>query len=204
MNIAKRTSLSLLLAVLGAVPANAALTGESGPDDVSIESAGRGNASQPLDLLLGGGNHSDLFKSVLKQHASSAQAAASLMDGHFGTSGAEQPVLLDQRGPAGQIIQFSSSAMQQAVAPELSLTATVNQRVSAEGGVAQAPVTSPTANAAGNTYAPNNNQTEPVPGPVVSPSNDPVTPVPLPTSGPLIVSGLLGLAGIRRLRQQPE
>src|ERR1700681_1250270 len=102
MNLSQRTSLSLLFVSLSAVPATAALSGDSGSGDVSIETTTNSTALQPLDQLLGGGNNPDLFKAVLQQHAGAAHPAISTMDGHFGSAGAEQPVVFGQQSPADQ------------------------------------------------------------------------------------------------------
>src|SRR5262245_700035 len=105
MNLSKISLLSLLLASLGAMPATAALSGDdAGSGDISIETVSNDNALHLLDHLLDGGNHSDLFRSVLQQHASAAQSAKSTMDGHFGSAGAEQPMVFGQLSPANQTL----------------------------------------------------------------------------------------------------
>ena len=96
MNLSQRASLSLLFVSLSAVSANAALSGDSGSAEISIEKSVQSSTLQPLDQLLGGGNHADLFGSVLKQHDESAQPAKSTMEGHFERDGSQQPVGLPE------------------------------------------------------------------------------------------------------------
>lgn len=217
MNIAERTSLSLLLVSLSAIPANADMNGDSGPGGVSIETAGSGKALQPLDRLLGGGNNSDLFRSVLKQHDSSSQATKVTMEGHFGSEGGEQPV-------ANRALQAAPSEAP-AEAPNLSLSSATAHVGSAQADISPVSTASPTSSgtsgspvkqAVSNPTVPNQTVTYtttiipavsvPDPSKTITYHTTivPVTPVPLPAAGLLLASGLAGMAGIRRLRQRPE
>jgi hypothetical protein len=196
MNLKQSTSLSLLLVSLSTVPATAALTGGSESGGASIESASDRSAQQHLDQLLDGGNHADLFDSVLQKHASSAQAAKSIMEGHFEGVGSEQPVQFGQQSPADEV-RPTASFTAPAQAPDLSLTAVV--RLGAQPGSEPAAVTSagtPTSNpfvtssVQANTATTTNDFTS-----VITPTS---SPVPLPAAGLLLASGLAGLTGLRR------
>jgi len=197
MNFSQTTSLSLLIVSFSALPATAALSGDSGSDEVSIESVANGTALKPLDKLLGGGNHSDLFESVLKQHASAAQPAKSMMDGHFGSAGAEHPVEFGQNSPASQTMPPAPPTAA-AEAPNLSLTAAVHMGGGEQADTSSAPVSTASSNApsnSGSIVTTNVTPTTPItPDPTAAP-------VPLPAAGLLFASGLFGLPVMRRLRK---
>lgn len=193
MNLSRRTSLSLLFVTLSTAPANAALSGDSGTDGISIEASANNAAVQPLDQLLGGGNNSDLFGSVLQQHAIAAQPAISTMDGHFGGSGAQQPTVFDQMSPTGQIVsggQTMSSAPStpSAEAPDLSLTVALHMGKSAQGESTPAAVATPSAPTQSGSYAPTIQEV--------------INPVPLPTAAIMFASGLVAFPAMRRKRQE--
>ncbi|MEI6826481.1 MAG: VPLPA-CTERM sorting domain-containing protein [Desulfuromonadales bacterium] len=188
MNLSQKTSLSLLFVSLSAVSANAALSIDNEGAEIAIEKTAQNTSLQPLDQLLGGGNHADLFGTVLKQHAESAQPAKSTMEGHFERDGSQQPT-----GLAEQLI--SAPAPESAQAPNLSLTASVHLGAQAETTPATAtstgsstPVSSATLQAASvnftTTITPNAN------------------PVPLPAAGLLLASGLIGMTGLRKRQRQ--
>jgi hypothetical protein len=198
MNLSRRTSLSLLIVSLSTAPAHAALSADGGSVGVSIETTTNNTTVQPLDQLLGGGNSSDLFGSVLQQHATAAQPAISTMDGFFGSTGATQPVLFNQKSPTGQIIpggQTMPSApfSPTSAAPDFSLTVAVNK------GAAALAESTPTAVASQNApFVPNTaGDTTPQAEPVILP-----TLVPLPSAALLLVSGLAALPAMRRKRQK--
>jgi len=224
MNLSQRTSLSLLFVSLSAVSANAALSGEYGTAEISNEKAAQSTSLQPLDQLLGGGNHADLFATVLKQHADSAQPARSIMEGHFERDGSEQPVGL----PA----LLSAPSMESASAPNLSLTATVHLGAQAESTPATATSSSASAPTAPispikpnwltytTTVSPSNqlNYTTTITPSnqlnfttTITPSNQltytttittTANPVPLPAAGLLLASGLIGVTGLRKRQRQ--
>jgi len=191
MNLSQRASLSLLFVSLSAVSANAALSGDSGSAEISIEKSVQSSTLQPLDQLLGGGNHADLFGSVLKQHDESAQPAKSTMEGHFERDGSQQPVGLPEL--------TSAPSSESAQAPNLSLTATVHLGAQAEttpATAASASSSAPTVPVASNslTYTT-----------TITPSiqyTTTVNPVPLPAAGLLMASGLIGVTGLRRRQRQ--
>jgi hypothetical protein len=193
MNLSQRTSLSLLFVSLSAVSANAALSGDNGAADISIENTKQSPSLQPLDQLLGGGNHSDLFGSVLKQHEVSTRPALSTMDDHFDGFGAPQPLNLPAVLPTLASESSQMSAPESAQAPNLSLTATVHLGAQAE--------TSPATAASASSSAPA--------APIASSSltytttfTPVVNPVPLPAAGLLLASGLIGVTGLRRRQRQ--
>jgi hypothetical protein len=205
MNLARRTSLSLLFVTLNTVSANAALTGDSGSAGMSIETASDNTSLQSLDQVLDGGNNSDLFGSVMQQHATAAQPATSTMDGHFGGVGAVQPTVFDQRSPTGQIVSSgkivssgqtmpSAPAAPAGEAPNLSLTVAVHTGITAQADAPVASFSSPSSPVTGGSYLPTDSGiTTPPPVPA---------PVPLPAAGLLFASGLAALPAIRRKRQE--
>ena len=210
MNLSQKTSLSLLLVSLSAVSANAALSGDNGTAEISIEKTAQSTSLQPLDQLLGGGNHADLFGSVLKQHEGSAQPAKSTMEGYFERDGSEQPVGL----PA----LLSTPSIESASAPNLSLTATVHLGAQAETSQASATSASSSAPTAPVDSKPDNQFgfTTTITPPAqlgftttITPATQftftttitPVNPVPLPAAGFLLASGLIGVTGLRKRKQ---
>jgi hypothetical protein len=201
LNLARRTSLSLLFVSLNTVSANAALSGDSGSADMSIETALNNTSLQPLDQLLDGGNNADLFGSVMQQHATAAQPAISTMDGHFGGAGAEQPTVFDQRSPTGQIVSSgkivssgqtmpSAPANPAGEAPNLSLTVAVHTGITGQTDGAAASISSPISPASSGPFVPTG------PGETASST------VPLPAAGLLFASGLAALPAMRRKRQE--
>jgi hypothetical protein len=213
MNLSQRTSLSLLFVSLSAVSANAALSGDNGTADISIENAKQSASLQPLDQLLGGGNHADLFGSVLKQHEGSTQPATSTMEEHFEGYGAPQPLNLPAVLPILASASSQISAQESAQAPNLSLAATVHLGAQAETSPATAASassstpTAPTAPTASITPNTPNILTYTT---TITPASQftytttitPVNPVPLPAAGLLLASGLIGVTGLRRQQRQ--
>lgn len=197
MNLSQRTSLSLLLMSLSAGPATAAMSGDSVSDEMSIETNANNAALLPLDQLLGGGNNSDLFGSVLQQHASAGQPAISMMDGHFGSAGAEKPVVFGQQIPTDQTMP-PAPITEPAKTPDLSLTAAVNMGGGKQADSGGAPVTSPSSSATRNGSIVTTDDTTPE---APAPPATPVAPVPLPAAGLLFASGIFGLPVVRRLRK---
>jgi len=193
MNLSQRTSLALLLVSLGAGPATAAMSGDSVSDEMSIETNANNAALLPLDQLLGGGNNSDLFESILKQHASAGQPAISMMDGHFGSVGAEKPVVFGQQIPTDQTMP-PAPITEPSKAPDLSLTAAVNMGGGKQADTGGAPVTSPTTSEKPRASIVTTDTTTPNPA-------TPVAPVPLPAAGIMFASGIFGLPVVRRLRK---
>jgi hypothetical protein len=218
MNLSQKTSLSLLLVSLSAVSANAALSGDNGTAEISIEKAAQSTSLQPLDQLLGGGNHAELFGTVLKQHEESAQPAKTTMEGHFERDGSEQP--------AGLPTLLSTPSTESAQAPNLSLTATVHLGAQSETTAATATGSSSSATGARSsappvkgddpfnqftyttTITPANqlNYTT-----TITPANQfnytttitpTANPVPLPAAGLLLASGLIGVTGLRKRQRQ--
>jgi hypothetical protein len=207
MNLSQRTSLSLLFVSLSAISANAALSGESGTVEISVEKAAQSTSLQSLDQLMGGGNHADLFGSVLKQHDESAQPSKSTMEGHFERDGSEQSVGL----PA----LLSTLSIESASAPNLSLTATVHLGAQPETAAATATGTGSSATGASSSTPltplvnrdPTNqlNYTT-----TITPANQftytttitTANPVPLPAAGLLLASGLIGVTGLRKRQRQ--
>ncbi|MFZ4856657.1 MAG: VPLPA-CTERM sorting domain-containing protein [Desulfuromonadaceae bacterium] len=219
MNLSQKTSLSLLFVSLSAVSANAALSGDNETAEISIEKTAQNRSLQPLDQLLGGGNHADLFGTVLKQHEESAQPAKSTMEGHFERDGSEQPVVHS----GGLQALLSAPSLDSASAPNLSLTATVHLGAQAETPAATAAGSSSSATGAGSsapkaliapntlpyttTVTPSNqlNYTT-----TITPSNmltytttiTTANPVPLPAAGLLLASGLIGITGLSKRQRQ--
>ena len=201
MNLSQKTSLSLLFVSLSAVSANAALSGDNGAAEISIEKTAQSSSLQPLDQLLGGGNHADLFGTVLKQHEDSAKPAKSTMEGHFERDGSERPVGL----PALQ----SASSTESAQSPNLSLTASVHLGAQAETTPATATgssAASPGSSALARTGSTNLTYTT-----SINPANQlnftttitpNANPVPLPAAGLLLASGLIGVTGLRKRQRQ--
>ena len=199
MNLSRRTSLSLLFVSLSAVSAHAAMSTDNGPAETSIEKSVRSTSLQPLDQLLGGGNHADLFGTVLKQHEESAHPAKSTMEGHFERDGSEHPVGLPSL--------LSAPSTESAQAPNLSLTATVHLGAQAESSPATATSTSASAPTSSGLARPALAYTT-----TVTPSNQlnytttitpaAANPVPLPAAGLLLASGLIGITGLRKRQRQ--
>ncbi len=203
MNLSQKTSLSLLFVSLSAVSANAALSGDNGTAEISIEKTAQSSSLQPLDQLLGGGNHADLFGSVLKQHEGSAQPAKSTMEGYFERDGSVQPV--------GLPVILTAPSIESAAAPNLSLTATVH--LGAQSETPQATATSASSSAP---TAPVESKLIRTPATqfgfttTITPATQftftttitPVNPVPLPAAGLLLASGLIGVTGLRKRQQQ--
>jgi hypothetical protein len=200
MNLSQRTSLSLLFVSLSTVSANAALTGDNGTEDVSIENSKRSASLQPLDQLLGGGNHADLFGTVLKQHEDSAQPAKSTMEGHFERDGSQQPVGLPEL--------TSAPSSESAQSPNLSLTATAHLGAQAETSPATA--SSASSSAPNQAISPNSLTYTTTITPLnqfnytttITPLGNSASPVPLPAAGLLLASGLIGAAGLRKRQRQ--
>jgi len=195
MNLSQRTSLSLLFVSLSTVPAHAALSGNSESSGVAIETAAESGALQSIDHLLGGGNHPDLFDSVLQRHKKSAQSSKTLMEGHF-----------DGEGSADQLASFGQQESQRPApqstpaAPPDSARAN-NARL---GGNSSSPDLASIAVMSSSSASPNNSFTpteETVTGPatIITGSLQP-TPVPLPAAGLLLASGLVGIPVLRRKR----
>ena len=191
MKIMQRAGLSLLLLSFSALPAAAALSGENGDGDVSIETV-TGGTLQSLDQILGGGNNSDPFGSVIQQHAGAAQSSISTTAGSsLGSAGAEKPVTFGAQSPASQTMP-PAPVTPPAKAPDFSLKAALNMGVSAQGEAsASAPAQAPSTPAS-------------APYSISTPSDDkPASdaPVPVPAAGALLGSGLLASHLMRRLRQ---
>jgi hypothetical protein len=190
MNLSQRTSLSLLFMSLSAAPAAAALSDDVGSETVSIETVAHKNDMFPLDQLIGG-DHSDLFESVLRQHAGAAQESISMMEGQSGSAGVNQPVLFGQRQlePAGRNTPPAPYS-EPAQVSNLSLSVAAHQGAQSES--TPATVSSPSGNSpvSSNSISPNGNV--PVTPPV---------PTPLPAAGLLLASGLAGLTGMRKRQE---
>ena len=190
MNLSRRTSLSLLFVSLSTVSAHAALSADNESAETSIEQSVRSTSLQPLDQLLGGGNHDDLFGTVLKQHEESAQPAKSTMEGHFERDGSEHPVGLPSL--------LSAPSTDSAQAPNLSLAATVHLGAQAESSPATATSTSasaPTSSGVARPAATDLTYTT-----TITPAA--ANPVPLPAAGLLLASGLIGVTGLRKRQRQ--
>lgn len=200
MNLSLKTSLSLLFVFFGAMPAAAAMSGDDGLNgDSSIETVADSACLRPLDRLLGGGNHSGLFESVLKQHAGSALHATGVMEGHFERAGADHPVRFGQLGPSDRTMP-PAPVSSPARAPNLSLTVAAHNGGHGRGGAASASGASSGSSAAGGSIAPTGTNTlDPSAAP--DPPTPPASPVPLPATAFLLASGLVGLPVMRRLRQ---
>ena len=191
MNLSRRTSLSLLFVSLSAVSANAAMSADNESTEISIEKSVRSTSLQPLDQLLGGGNHDDLFGTVLKQHEESAHPAKSTMEGHFERDGSEHPVGLPSL--------LSAPSTESAQAPNLSLAATVHLGAQAESSPATATSTSasaPTSSGVARTTT----TTDLTYTTTITPAA--ANPVPLPAAGLLLASGLIGVTGLRKRQRQ--
>jgi hypothetical protein len=219
MNLSQKTSLSLLFVSLSAVSANAALTGDNEATDISIEKKAQNISLQPLDQLLGGSNHADLFRSVLKQHEGSAQPAKNTMEGNFERDGSAQPVVQ----PVGLQALLSAPSIESAQSPNLSLTATVHLGAQAETPAATATGTSSSASATNDSRQPAGTRPDQLNftttitpanqlnfSTTITPANQlnyttiitPVNPVPLPAAGLLLASGLIGVTGLRKRQRQ--
>lgn len=220
MNLSQKTSLSLLFVSLSAVSANAALSGDNETAEISIEKTAQSRSLQPLDQLLGGGNHADLFGTVLKQHEESAQPAKTTMEGHYERDGSEQPMGLPS------FMSAPSTSTESAQAPNLSLTATVHLGAQAETTAATATGSSSSTTGASSSAPPvivkgdSSNQfnytTTITPSnqlnytTTITPANQftytttitPASPVPLPAAGLLLASGLIGVTGLRKRQRQ--
>ena len=196
MNISRRTSLSLLFVALSTVPAQAALTGDSGADNTSIEASGYSDALQSIDQLLGGGNHPELFDSVLKQHNKSAQPSKTVMDGHYDQEGSSEA-----RSSFGQLVSPQSTP---AEAPDLAKAATV--RLAGSGSPSDI---ASIAAMSSSSASPNSLQKTILTQDTSTGSATFITgtvdanPVPLPAAGLLLASGLVALPAMRRKRLQP-
>jgi hypothetical protein len=208
MNLSRRTSLSLLFVSLSTIPANAALSADGAPAGISFETSSSSSALQPLDELLGGSNHADLYGSLLKKHESSAQSAKSTMDGHFERDGSEQPVQLSVLAP--------SPSSESAAAPNLSLAAIVHLGAQPDSNPATATspsTTAPTAPVVTTTTSPDSTVASTTSIDItttITPSVSygytttvtPIAPVPLPAAGLLLASGLVGISGMRKRQRQ--
>ncbi|MFA7060416.1 MAG: VPLPA-CTERM sorting domain-containing protein [Pedobacter sp.] len=195
MNHLQTMSLSLLLASLGAMPAIAAMSGNDGSDNRSIETVSNGAASQHLDDLLGGGNHSDLFAAVHKRHADAALPAFSIMEGHFEGEGGEQPV--------GLTAMPSAPSASSAGAPNLSLSTAVRMGSGEQTNSAQASVASPSSSTPDKrSFVPTVATTTDTSFTIDITEIAHATPVPLPAAILLFASGLVGLPIMRRVRLQ--
>jgi hypothetical protein len=197
MNLSQRTSLSLLFVSLSAVSANAALSGDNGAADISIEKSAQNSALQPLDQLLGGGTHADLFGSVLKQHEESAHPAKTTMEGHFERDGSQQPVGLQEL--------LTAASTDSAQAPNLSLASLAHSGAEGETSAASASSASssaPTAPIDALGTAPSLAPISLTYTTSITPTNNSANPVPLPAAGLLLASGLIGVTGLRRRQRQ--
>jgi hypothetical protein len=212
MNLSQRTSLSLLFVSLSTVSAKAALAGDNGSLDVPIENSKRSASLQPLDQLLGGDNHDDLFGSVLKQHEDSARPSKTTMEGHFDRDGSVQPV--------GQAERMSTPSTEAAQPPNLSLKATSHSGAESETSPASAASASSAAPAAPLDAASSHASTSLTYSTTITPLSQftytttitpastpstpttPASPVPLPAAGLLLASGLIGAAGLRKRQRQ--
>jgi len=207
----KKTSAAALLSILlasGSV--EAALSENAGTVDTpAIETSG--GELRPIDQMLGGGNHPDLFGAVLHQHNIAAQPSSSMMEGYFGSDGAEQPVLFGMQSPS--LTTMAAAAPEQPAKPtDLSLTAAVQMGGRYQGsdasttqfaGTSAAADTNSASNAV-NTGTDNGNNGNYSVTTVITPINPSQTetsPVPLPAAGLLLASGLLGLPAMGRLRR---
>lgn len=197
MNLSRRTSLSLLFVSISTASAQASLMDDNGAAAMSIESAANNTALQPLDQLLSGGNHSDLFRSVLHRHDMAAHPTNSTMDGHYEKEGAEKPVLHGLRGPAGKTMPHAPSSPQPE-SPDLSLTVAAHNVSSAQSSIASASATGSGSSASAGSFVASDEDNPATPDtPVI-----PTAPVPLPAAGLLLASGLVALPAIRREKQK--
>jgi hypothetical protein len=217
MTLAQKTSLSLLMVSLGAIPATAAFPGDAASGGVSIESSSSASAHQSFDELLGGGNHEGLFDSILQKHAKAAHPAKSIMEGNYEGDGSAQPAGLPSQGASSP---YSESPQ----APNHSPTVAAHQGSQGESNPASASSpssTPPTAKIVAQgenapalltpltpltplttfTYTSTITPIAPANDLTYSTTITPISPVPLPAAGLLLASGLIGMAGMRKRTQ---